>query len=156
MNGSGSKHSFSVAFQAQWSDIDQNGHMRTHAFLVSAEDSRMQYFAAHGYPVREFTRCGLGPVIQRDDLQYLAELRLMATADIGLRLAGVSADGARFRMRNTFTRDDGTVACVVTSTGGWLDLATRHLTTPPGDLHSLLANLARTDDFQELPSLRKA
>lgn len=50
---------------------------------------------------------GLGPVIQCDNLQYRAELRLMATADIGLRLAGMSADGTRFRMRNTFTRDDG-------------------------------------------------
>ncbi len=107
MNDSRSGHSFSVAFLAQWSDMDQNGHMRTHAFLASAEDSRMQYFAAHGYPAHEFSRRGLGPVIQCDNLQYRAELRLMATADIGLRLAGMSADGTRFRMRNTFTRDDG-------------------------------------------------
>ena len=68
----------------------------------------------------------------------------------------MSADGARFRMRNTFTREDGTIACIVTSTGGWLDLAARRLATPPADLLSLLASLARTDDFQELPSLRKA
>ena len=147
---------FSVMFQAQWSDMDQNGHMRTHAFLASAENSRLQYFTARGYPAREFARRGLGPVIQSDDLQYRAELRLMATADLELRMAGLSADGARFRMRNSFTRDDGTMACIVTSAGGWLDLAARRLTTPPADLLVLLESLARTDDFQELPPLHHA
>jgi acyl-CoA thioester hydrolase len=93
--------------------------------VATAEDTRVQYFAAHGYPAHQFSRHGLGPVIQCDELQYRTELRLMATADIGLRLAGISADGARFRMRNTFTRDDGTIACIITSTGGWLTL-------PPG------------------------
>ncbi|WP_127918127.1 hypothetical protein [Prescottella agglutinans] len=53
-------------------------------------------------------------------------------------------------MRNTFTRADGTVAATVTSTGGWLDLAQRRLTSPPGDLHRMLRDLAPTEDFTEL------
>jgi len=132
--------------------MDQNGHMRTHAFLASAEDSRMRYFAGHGFGVGEFARLGIGPVIQSDDLRYRGELRLLQTADLDLRLAGLSHDGARFRMRNVFVRADGKVACTVTSTGGWLDLAARALRRPPDDLIALLASLARTDDFEELPS----
>lgn len=143
---------FAVQFRAQWSDMDQNGHMSTHAFLVAAENSRMQYFDAHAFSLREFTRRGIGPVIQRDDLLYRAELRLLETADLALHMAGLSRDGARFRMRNTFTRIDGRVACTVTSTGGWLDLGQRRLIAPPDDLLGLLEQLQRTDDFEVLPS----
>jgi acyl-CoA thioester hydrolase len=67
-------------------------------------------------------------------------------------MAGLSADGARFRMRNTFTRSDGTIACTVTSAGGWLDLHRRKLTQPPADLLTLLTGLVRTGDYDELPS----
>jgi len=58
--------SFEVSIQARWPDMDQNGHMRTVAYLEVAEDSRMQYFASSGYSV-----------VSRDGLQYRAELRLL-------------------------------------------------------------------------------
>ncbi|MET0487069.1 MAG: hypothetical protein ABW216_15305 [Candidatus Rokuibacteriota bacterium] len=36
----------------------------------------------------------------------------------------------------------------------WLNLDERRLTTPPADLHALIADLPRTEDFAELPSLK--
>ena len=42
MNHVSELHSFTVPFQAHRSDMDQNGHTRTHAFLASAEDMRMR------------------------------------------------------------------------------------------------------------------
>src|SRR6266850_1603758 len=83
-----------------------------------------------------------------------AELRLMDPAVVRLELAGISPDGARFRLRNTIVRADGRTAATVTSTIGWLDLGERRLTTPPAELHRLVADLPRTEDFAELPSLR--
>ena len=35
-----------VSIHARWPDMDQNGHMRTVAYLEVAEDSRMLYFAS--------------------------------------------------------------------------------------------------------------
>ena len=35
-------NAFEVAIHARWPDMDQNGHMRTVAYLEVAEDSRMQ------------------------------------------------------------------------------------------------------------------
>lgn len=116
---------------AQWSDMEQNGHMRTTAYLAAAEDVRMQFFDAAGFSMAAFARRGFGPVIQSDDLRYSAELRLLDTALGDLRLAGLSTDGARFQMRNTFTRLDGRPASTVTSTGGWLDLARSAKETDP-------------------------
>ncbi len=143
-------HTFAIPFRPQWSDMDQNGHMRTTAYLAAAENSRMQYFAGSGFSAGEFARRGFGPVIQTDQLRYRSELRLLEQAELSLQMAGLSPDGARFMMRNTFTRADGTVAATVTSTGGWLDLGQRRLTSPPEDLLRLLRDLAPTDDFADL------
>ncbi len=145
---------FAVSFQAQWSDMDQNGHMRTTAYLAAAENARMQYFASGGFSVAEFARRGIGPVIQNDDLRYRAELRLLQTCSISVQLAGVSDDGARFKMRNTFVGLDGMAACTITSTGGWLDLVRRRLVAPDDDLREMLDTLPRTEDFEKLASPR--
>ncbi|MFF0607697.1 acyl-CoA thioesterase [Nocardia tengchongensis] len=139
-------------FRPQWSDMDQNGHMRTAGYLSAAENSRMLYFSESGFSAGEFARRGFGPVIQTDTLNYRSELRLLEPAELSLHLAGLSGDGARFIMRNTFTRGDGVVAATVTSTGGWLDLAGRRLIAAPEDLLTLLRALPRTDDFAELTS----
>jgi acyl-CoA thioester hydrolase len=148
----GEKGAFVVPFQAQWSDMDQNGHMRTTAYLGAAEDSRMRFFAANGFSVGDFTRLGIGPVVQTDEIRYRAELRLLDRAHLEIQLAGLSSDGARFGLRNIFTREDGKTACTVTTFGGWLDLRERRLAPAPGDLLTVLEAMVRTDDFAELSS----
>ena len=65
---------FEVAIHARWPDMDQNGHMRTVAYLEVAEDSRMQYFASRGYSMDSFVRNRIGPVVTSDELNYRAEL----------------------------------------------------------------------------------
>lgn len=142
---------FQVAIHARWPDMDQNGHMRTTAYLEVAEDCRMQYFASEGFDMATFAELRIGPVVRRDVLEYTAELRLLQPATIELRIAAMSADGARFRMRNTIRREDGRVAATVTSDVGWLDLEQRRLTAPPESLRVLLERMARTDDYEELP-----
>ena len=145
---------FEVAIHARWPDMDQNGHMRTVAYLEVAEDSRMQYFASRGYSMDSFVRNRIGPVVTSDELSYRAELRLLDPAVVRLELAGLSPDGGRFRLRNTIVRKDGRTAATVTSTIAWLSLDERRLTTPPEDLRALIADLPRTDDFAEMPSLK--
>jgi len=145
---------FEVAIHARWPDMDQNGHMRTVAYLEVAEDSRMQYFASRGYSMDSFVRNRIGPVVTSDELNYRAELRLLDPAVVRLELAGLSPDGGRFRLRNTIVRKDGRTAATVTSTIAWLNLDERRLTTPPDDLRALIADLPRTDDYVEMPSLK--
>lgn len=145
---------FEVAIHARWPDMDQNGHMRTVAYLEVAEDSRMQYFSSRGYSMETFVKHRVGPVVSSDELHYRAELRLLDPAVIRLELAGMSPDGARFRLRNTIVRADGRTAATVTSSIGWLDLVERRLTAPPDGLHQLVADLPRTDDFAELSALK--
>jgi acyl-CoA thioester hydrolase len=138
---------FEKTLYARWGDMDFNGHMKNTAYLDASADVRMMYFADHGFSMREFERRRFGPVISRDELEYFRELRLLEPVRVTLEAAGLSADGARFRLVNGFFRADGKPVARVTSIGGWLNLDMRKLMPPPDELRALLDQLPRTADF---------
>jgi acyl-CoA thioester hydrolase len=98
----------------------------------------------------------LGPVILRDELEYFKEVRLLEPLRVTLAIAGLSADGSRFSMRNEFWRPEGKLAARVNSFAGWLDLSARRLVVPPETLLDALRSLPETDDFQVLPSMTRS
>ena len=140
---------------AGWGDMDFNAHMRNTAYLDKSADSRMLFFAENGFPMSEFVRLKIGPVIMKDEVEYHREVGLLDTVTVTLAMAAGAEDGSRFLMRNEFLRADGKLAARVTSTGGWLDLPTRKLVAPPAALLRALASLSRTDDYRVLPSSLK-
>jgi len=137
---------------AGWGDMDFNSHMRNTAFLDKSADLRMMFFAEHGFPMAEFMRLKIGPVILRDELEYFKEIALLQEIRVTLSLAGLSEDGSRFKYKNDFSRPDGKLCASVTSTGGWLDLSLRKLVVPPEPLLRVLQMLPREDPFQVFPS----
>ncbi len=143
---------FSRPLFAGWGDMDFNSHMRNTAFLDKAADVRMMFFAENGFAMEEFTRRGFGPVIMKDEIEYLREVRLLEKIEVGLAVAGLSEDGSRFLLRNEFRTSDGKLAAKVTSLGGWLDLARRKLVVPPEALLESMRRLSKPDDFTVLPS----
>ena len=141
---------------AGWGDMDFNSHMRNTAFLDKSADVRMLFFADNGFPMDEFMRLRLGPVIRRDEVEYFKEIRLLEAMRVTLAIAGLSDDGSRFLLRNEFWRAGERLAARVTSAGGWLDLAQRRLVAPPDALLAALRTLAQTEDYQALPSSLKS
>ncbi len=132
--------------------MDFNAHMKNTAFLDKAADVRMMFFAENGFPVGEFARLRLGPVVMKDEVEYRKEVGLLQEITVTLAIAGHSADGSRFLLRNEILRPDGTLCARVTSAGGWLDLAARKLVAPPEALHRAMQSLPKTSDFTVLPS----
>ncbi len=141
---------FTQTLRAGWGDMDFNSHMRNTAYLDKAADVRMLFFAAQGFPMSEFARLRLGPVIMKDEIEYFKEINLLEEVTVSLELAAMSEDGSRFKMVNTFSRIDGKLAARVTSFGGWLDLSARKLMVPPVQLLTALRQLSRTSDFSVL------
>lgn len=139
-------------FHVRWGDMDFNAHMRNTAFLDVAADVRMMYFQQQGFPMTEFERLRIGPVIMRDELDYFRELHLLQEINVTLLLAGASEDGSRFRLRNEFLTPEGKLAARVTSTGAWLDIGARKLTAAPPALGALVLSLERSDDFAAIGS----
>jgi acyl-CoA thioester hydrolase len=136
---------------AGWGDMDFNGHMRNTAYLDKSADVRMAYFSQAGFPMSEFARLRIGPVIKKDALEYFREVNLLDELRVTLQQAGMAADGSCFLLCNEFYRGER-LAARVKSQGGWLDLDARKLTVPPPALLEALCALVRTGDFQELDS----
>lgn len=143
---------FARTFHVGWNDVDMNGHMANSAYLTKAVDVRMMFFQESGFPITEFQRLRLGPVIARDDMEYFREFRLLDPITVTLIAAGMSEDGSRFQLRNEFYRADHVLAARLTSTGGWLDLNTRRLIQPPESLMEVMNKLVRVPDFATLPT----
>jgi acyl-CoA thioester hydrolase len=136
---------------AGWGDMDFNSHMRNTAYLDKAADVRMMFFAANGFPMKEFLRQRLGPVVMKDEIEYFREFHLLDEMEVSFSLAGLADDGSRMRLRNEFFRQ-GTLAARVTSTAGWLDLNQRKLVSPPPALLAALKSLDRSEDFLPMPA----
>lgn len=141
---------------AGWADMDFNSHMRNTAYLDKAADVRQMFLAEHGFPVEEFSRLRIGPVIMRDEVEYFKEVRLLQEITVTYALAGHAPDGSRFLLRHEVFRPDGKLSARVTSAGGWLSLTERKLVLPPPALLSAMNALERTSDFAVLPSSVKA
>ncbi|HXJ12981.1 MAG TPA: thioesterase family protein [Candidatus Limnocylindrales bacterium] len=146
---------FERTLTAGWGDMDFNSHMRNTAYLDKSADVRMMYFSENGFPMAEFHRLRLGPVILRDELEYYREVGLLEEVRVTLEIAELSADGSRFLIQNTFYRGDGKLVARVRSKGGWLDLIARKLVAPPEKLLLALQNSPHSDDFKEVPSSLK-
>jgi acyl-CoA thioester hydrolase len=142
---------YSKTLFASWADMDFNAHMKNTAFLDKAADVRMMFFAENGFPVDEFSRLRLGPVVMKDEVEYRKEVGLLQEIQVTLAIAGQSEDGSRFLLRNEILRLDGTLCARVTSAGGWLDLQARKLVAPPEALHQAMQSLPKTGDFVVLP-----
>lgn len=139
---------------AGWGDMDFNSHMRNTAYLDKCGDVRMMYFAENGFPMSEFMRLRLGPVVMKDEIEYFREFHLLDEIKVTMSMAGMSDDGSRMLLRNELFRK-GTLAARITSYVGWIDLEKRKLTLPPDNLLKPLRDLDRTEDFKVLPASRQ-
>jgi acyl-CoA thioester hydrolase len=118
-------------FLAGWGTMDANGHMGNTSYLDMAADVRMAFFAEHGIPPAEFRRLALGPVVQKEEIEYFREIGLHETVTVTYAVLAMSPDGTRFTVENEIFLPNGERAAVVRSTGGWLDLRARKLVAPP-------------------------
>ena len=143
---------FERTFFVGWSDVDMNGHLRNTAYIDLAVDVRIAYFEANGFPAAEFHRRRFGPVLMKDEIEYRRELHLMEELRVDLKLAGVSSDVSRFKLRQDMFKSDGTLAARLFSIGGWMSLDSRKLIIPPEPIAAMWSSLMHTEDFEELPS----
>ena len=138
--------------RADWLLCDPNHHMRNSAFLDVSVHCRMRFFQESGFPVEEFDRRQIGPVVRSDHIDYRREVRHLDPLRVELWLAGASPRMSRFRFRNVVLRDGGeSIAAVITTEAGWLDLSARKLINPPDDLVAMMEGIKRTPEYVELP-----
>jgi len=143
-------------FQTRWADMDPNQHLRHTAFLDYAAQSRVNMFSDIEYPMEEVLKAGMGPILFREDIRYLREVRLNEMLTVGIKLKAARKDGSRWTFLHEFLRSDDILAATLLVEGAWLDLQKRKLAIPDEKMaHSILDKIPRADDFEWLPESKK-
>lgn len=141
---------YAKIFTVRWADCDANGHMRNTAYSEYAIDVRIAFLDEHGFGYEQFVASGFGPVILREEIDYLRELKMNETVEVDFRQLGTSADGARFRLEHAFTKSNGKPAARIVLDGGWMDMRTRRLAPPPEALRRAFSQAPRAEGWAEL------
>jgi acyl-CoA thioester hydrolase len=142
-------------FVVRWADCDANGHMRNTAYSEYAIEVRLAFLAERGFGFDRFAAMGIGPVLLREEIDYLREVRLGEAVDVDFAQLGASPDGGRFKLRHEFWNRDGKRCAGIVISGGWLDLRTRRLVPPPEDLARALGAAPRAEPWEDLPRLSR-
>lgn len=142
-------------FVIRWSECDLNGHARNTAYSEFGIDTRVSYLAERGFTYARFVEHAIGPVIQREEIDYLAELHLGDAIEVDLKSLGTSPEGGRFKLAHEFWGPGGKRVARIVLQGGWLDLRKRRLTAPPPELLHVMGSMERADPYEELPPIRR-
>jgi len=130
--------------------------MRNTAYSEYAIDVRIAFLSEHGFAFDEFVASGIGPVLLREELDYLRELRLGDSVEVDFTQLGQSADGSRFKLQHDFTKPNGKPAARIVLELGWMDLRSRRLAPPPEPLRRAMGLVPRGEGWAELaPRERK-
>lgn len=143
---------FSRDFTIRWSDCDANGHLRNTCYSEYAIEVRMAWLAEHGFGLPEFHAHGVGPVLLREEIDYLRECHMGEVVTVDFTVLGRSADGSRFKVAHQLLKAGGKVAARLVVHGGWLDLSARRLRPPPAPLQAIWDGLEHGEGYEVLGS----
>ncbi|MGV9882155.1 acyl-CoA thioesterase [Streptomyces sp. NPDC003006] len=128
---------FSVSIGVRGYETDSQGHLNQAVYLQYAEHARWSLLRAAGIAQADLLDKGVGPVALENTVRYLSELR--AGDETAVSCAFIWGERKTFRVEQTITKADGTVAATVSSLGGLLDLKERRMVADPREYFRALA-----------------
>ena len=146
---------YSRTYEIRWSDLDANNHVNYSTYIDAAGDLRYRFFTEHGFPPARFAQLGVGPTYTSIRADFLREVRMGETLSINFALAGLSAQGGRWKVHHDILKSNGKRAVTLELEGMILDLATRKSTLPTAELLETFHLIPRTAEFEVLPELRR-
>lgn len=144
---------YSKTYEIRWSDIDANSHVNYAAYIDAAGDLRYRFFTEHGFPPARFEQLGVGPVYTAINARFLREVRMGESVTITYVLAGLSPQGARWKVHHDVLKSNGKKAVSIDLEGTILDPTTRKPVSPTPELLQTFNLIPRTADFEVLPEM---
>ena len=141
-------------YEIRWSDIDANGHVNYAAYIDATGDLRYRFFTEHDFPPEKFQELGIGPIYTAIHAQFHREVRMGETVTITFALAGLSAQGSRWKVHHNVLKPNGKKAVSIEVEGGLLNLATRKPVLSTPELLETFHLIPRTSDFEVLSEMR--
>ncbi|MBI1730322.1 acyl-CoA thioesterase [Candidatus Acetothermia bacterium] len=145
--------SYRKSFEIRWSDVDPNGHARHTSYSDYAAHVRFGFMFEHGISYERLEAMGVGPVILKEELDYLRETKLSEKIEIEYSSLGLSKDGSHWKLRHDIFNSSGKRSVRITLSGGWIDMKSRKLIVPPDELFQIFQKIPQEKNFRELPPL---
>lgn len=124
-------------------------HLRHSAYADFAAQARLQILDKCGFNADIMEQLHIGPILFREELIYMREVRPNDTIKVTCALKKTRKDGSRWSFRQELYRGDGILAAVINVDGAWIDMKARKLTGLPEEWASKFLNIPRTEDFIE-------
>lgn len=140
---------YAKTFEVIWADLDPNAHMRHSAYADYGAQARVGFLTEHGFGLKEFGRDRIGPILFREDLRYLREIRPSEKITVTCEAVGISPNRKHWKIRHRIYRQDGELACVIECQGTWFDLVQRKVIAAPPALAAVMEKMPRSEDYAE-------
>ncbi len=132
-----------------WSMIDANMHLRHSAYADFAAQARLEILQTLGFTANTLEELKLGPILFREELIYMREIRPNDTVKVTCELTKCRRDGSRWSFEQKLYRGDGILAALIHVDGAWIDVAKRRLTALPPEWAVKFMEIPKSEHFQE-------
>ena len=135
--------------QVLWSQIDANMHLRHSAYADFGAQARLNLLEKLGFGISLFHQYHIGPVLFREELVYLKEVKLNDTVRVTCALTKMRQDGSRWSYKHEIYRSDGVKAAEINVDGAWIDTDKRKIIGLPHELILQLNAIPKSPDYLE-------
>ena len=136
--------------QVLWSQIDANVHLRHSAYADFCAQARSNMLNQLGLSLTEFNQKKIGPILFREELNYLREIGLDERIKVSVEIIKFNVKNSRFSFRHEIFKENGVKAAVVVVDGAWMDIVARKLTNIPEEWMSIMHKIPRAADYLEI------
>jgi len=129
--------------------MDANQHLRHSAYADLAAQARVELLESIELGMSVFHKLKLGPILFREELIYLKEIRGSQRIELTTVMVKSRKDGSRWSIRHELFREDGVKSAIINVDGAWMDLVARKLTALPEEFANAFQSMPKSDDYTE-------
>lgn len=138
--------------QVLWSQIDANVHLRHSAYADFCAQARSNMLNKMGLSLEEFNKRKIGPILFREELNYLREIGLDERVKVSVVITKFNKLNSRFSFRHEIFKENGVKAAVVLVDGAWMNIRERKLTNIPEEWLEIISKIPKSEDYTEIDS----
>ncbi|WP_312697470.1 MULTISPECIES: acyl-CoA thioesterase [Sphingobacterium] len=138
--------------QVLWSQIDANVHLRHSAYADFCAQARSNMLNKLGLSLEEFNKRKIGPILFREELNYLREIGLDERVKVSVVITKFNTVNSRFSFRHEIFKENGVKAAVVLVDGAWMNIRERKLTNIPEEWMEIIGKIPKSEDYTEIDS----
>ena len=138
--------------QVLWSQIDANVHLRHSAYADFCAQARSNMLNKLGLSLQEFNKNKIGPILFREELNYLREIGLDEKIKVSVEITKYNTQNSRFSFRHVIYKENGVKAAIVVVDGAWMNIIERKLTSIPDDWKEIIYKIPKSEDYTEIDS----